>query len=85
MIVDLAQQILDDPTWDPDILHSQHHDKIPIPERLPDDIPFSKSHALSVKMERPTDAYVEPMSMDMLIISWHFFWIPVICQEGADK
>ena len=68
MIVDLAQQILDDPTWDPSILHSPHHDKIPMPERLPDNIPFGEAHALSVKMERPTDAYIDGYVDDLMAL-----------------
>ena len=68
MIVDLAQQILDDPTWDPSILHSPHHEKIPMPERLPTNIPYSKAHALSVKMERPTDAYVDGYVDDLMAL-----------------
>lgn len=66
MIVDLAQQILDDPTWDPSILHSPHHDKIPLPERLPDNIPFGVAHALSVIIERPTDAYIDGYVDDLM-------------------
>ncbi len=53
MCTDLANDILHDKNWNPDTLHSPHQKRLPPPQYLEDDIPFSPAAELDVDI--PTD------------------------------
>ena len=68
MCVELAQKIVDDPTWDPKELYSPRAAQIPADKRLPDDIPFGKAHPLKVKIEDEKDCYIDSFIDDLISI-----------------
>ena len=49
--VDLAQELINDPSWDPATLHSPNEKNIPSPETLDEDIPFGVAEPLNVDMD----------------------------------
>ena len=67
MVVDLAQMLLDDPSWDPATLHSPDADKIPLKETLTGDIPFGQAFPLAVPVD-DSDHYVDGYVDDLCTI-----------------
>ena len=65
MVVDLAQMLLDDPSWDPATLHSPDADKIPLKETLTGDIPFGQAFPW---LCRSTTATTMWMVMSMIFV-----------------
>ena len=68
MCVELAQMIMDDPTWDPKDLHSPRAADIPEVKRLPAEIPFGQAHPLKVTIDDPKDSYVDGFIDDLISI-----------------
>ena len=69
MVVDVAQEILDNDTWDPTTLHSPHIDKIPPPLWLSEDIPFGKASPLAMDLDKPHKVYVNGYMDDICTLS----------------
>ena len=61
-IFDLVNDLLMDPMWDPETLHSTHYDQFQPPEPLEEDIPFEKANDLHVYVptrETFCDGYID--------------------------
>ena len=68
MCVELAQKIVDDPTWDPSELFSPRANDIPDDLRLPADAPFGKAHPLKVDMDEFKPCYIDGFIDDLITI-----------------
>ena len=68
MVVELAQKIVNDPTWDPANLSLPRAEDIPATKLLPDEIPFGKAHPLKVDMGQVMKLYIDGFIDDLLSI-----------------
>ena len=76
MIVELAQKIADDPTWDPNELFSPRAKDIPEDLRLPADEPFGKAHHLKVDMGEFKPCYMDGFIDDLISTVLDKFGLP---------
>ena len=65
IIADLTNDLMMDPTWKPEKIHSEYIFKIPLPKKLAEDIPFAQAMDLSVDLnevnECKSDVFIDDL------------------------
>ena len=68
-IFDLANDLIEDNTWDPSTFHSPISTKLDKPEKLQEEIPFAKAKELDVEIpsrETVVDGYIDDIKKNLL-------------------
>jgi hypothetical protein len=75
MTVDLAQALIDDPSWDPDDLYSPNAKDIPTPSHLAENVPFATAEPLHVDMQHNhcyVDGFVDDLTTIVVSVN---YWV----------